>query len=94
MVKKPLEMQEAQPLGQKDPLEEEMAPHSSILAWEIPWIRKLGRLQSTGLQSQSELSTQAHSIPSYMRTTSSLLPGGSDGKESVCNVGDLGSIPG
>ena len=27
----------AQPLGQEDPLEEEMATHSSILAWEIPW---------------------------------------------------------
>ena len=94
VVKKPPEMQEAQSLGQKDPLEEEMAPHSSILAWEIPWIRKPGRLQSMGLQSQTELSTQTHSIPSYMRTTSSLLPGGSDGKESVCNAGDLGSIPG
>ena len=81
-------------LGREDPLEKEMATHSSILAWEIPWIRKPGRLQSMGLQSQTELSTQTHSIPSYMRTTSSLLPGGSDGKESVCNAGDLGSIPG
>ena len=36
-------------LGQKDPLEEEMTTHSSILAWEIPWT-KPAELQSTGLQ--------------------------------------------
>ena len=33
-------------LGQEDPLEREMATHSSILAWEIPWTDKSGRLQS------------------------------------------------
>ena len=32
------------------PLEREMATHSSILAWEIPWTEDPGRLQSTGLQ--------------------------------------------
>ena len=37
-------------LGQKDPLEEEMATHSSILAWRIPWTEEPGGLQSTGLQ--------------------------------------------
>ena len=37
-------------LGQEDPLEEEMATHSSILAWEIPRTGELGRLQSVGLQ--------------------------------------------
>ena len=40
----------AQSLGQEDPLEEEMATHSSILAWEIPRAEEPGRLQSTGLQ--------------------------------------------
>jgi hypothetical protein len=35
-----------QPLGQEDPLEVEMATHSSILAWEIPWTEGLGGLQS------------------------------------------------
>ena len=35
-------------LGQEDPLEEGMATHSSILAWEIPWTEKPGRLQSIG----------------------------------------------
>ena len=35
-------------LGQEDPLEEEMATHSSILAWKITWMEEPGRLQSTG----------------------------------------------
>ena len=39
-----------QSLGGEDPLEEEMATHSSILAWEIPWPEELGGLQSMGLQ--------------------------------------------
>ena len=34
--------------GLEDPLEEEMAAHSSILAWRIPWTEELGRLQSMG----------------------------------------------
>ena len=37
-------------LGQEDPLEKEMATHSSILAWRIPWIAEPRRLQSMGLQ--------------------------------------------
>ena len=37
-------------LGQEDPLEKEMATHSSILAWRIPWIEEPGRLQSMRLQ--------------------------------------------
>ena len=39
-----------QSLGREDPLEEETAPHSSILAREIPWTEKTGTLQSMGLQ--------------------------------------------
>ena len=39
-----------QSLGQEDPLEKEMATHSSILAWRIPWMEELGGLQSMGLQ--------------------------------------------
>ena len=38
-------------LGQEDPLEKEMATHSGILAWEIPWTEEPGRLQSMGSQS-------------------------------------------
>ena len=37
-------------LGWEDPLEKEMATHSSILAWRIPWMEEPSRLQSTGLQ--------------------------------------------
>ena len=37
-------------LGWEDPLEKEMATHSSILAWKIPWTEELGGLQSMGLQ--------------------------------------------
>ena len=37
-------------LGQEDPLEKEMATHSSVLAWKIPWMEKPGRLQSMGSQ--------------------------------------------
>ena len=37
-------------LGQEDPLEKEMATHSSILTWRIPWRDEPDRLQSTGLQ--------------------------------------------
>ena len=37
-------------LGWEDPLEKEMAAHSSILAWKIPWIAEPGRLPSMGSQ--------------------------------------------
>ena len=54
-VKHPLamsEMQEmwVQSLGEEDPLEEEIATHSSMLAWKIPWAEESGGLQSTGSQ--------------------------------------------
>ena len=39
-----------QSLSQEDPQEEEMATHSSILTWEIPWTKELGRLQFMGSQ--------------------------------------------
>ena len=44
MVKSPPAMQEIQSLGWEDPLEKEMATHSSILAWEIPCTEKTGGL--------------------------------------------------
>ena len=55
MVKNPPAMQEPQEtwvlsLGWKDPLEEGMATHSSVLAWRIPWTEESGGLQSMGLQ--------------------------------------------
>ena len=52
MVKNPSAMLETwvQSLGWEDPLEEEMATHSSILAWRIPCTEEPGELQSMGLQ--------------------------------------------
>ena len=49
-------------LGQEDPLEEEMATHSSIFAWEIPWTEKPGGPQSMGSQSQVWLSVNTHTL--------------------------------
>ena len=56
VVKNPPAMQKmrlepwVQSLGQEDPLEKEMTTHSSILAWEIPWTKEPGGLQSMGSQ--------------------------------------------
>ena len=59
-------------LGQKDPLEEGMEPHSSVLAWEIPWTEEPGGQHSIGLQSVgynwSDLSTHEQSILSLFLT--------------------------
>ena len=45
-----LQEMQIQSLGKEDLLEEEMATHSSILAWEIPWTEESGGLQSLGSQ--------------------------------------------
>ena len=52
MVKNPPAIEETrvQSLGREDPLEKEMAPHSSTLAWELPWTEESGGLQSLGPQ--------------------------------------------
>ena len=42
---------QVQSLGQEDPLKKELATHSSILAWKIPWIEEPGGLQAMGLLS-------------------------------------------
>ena len=56
MVKNLSAMQETQEtLGQEDPLEEEMATHSSIRAWKIPQTEEPGGLQSMGSQSRTQL---------------------------------------
>ena len=41
-------------LGQEDAMEKEMATHSSILGWKIPWTKEPGELQSMGLQSWTQ----------------------------------------
>ena len=51
-----------QSLGREDPLEKEVAPDSSILAWRIPWTEEPGGLQSMGSQSQTETTLHAGSV--------------------------------
>ena len=61
MVKRLPTMRETrvQSLGQKDPLEKEMATHSSILAWRIPWTEEPGGLQSMG-HKESDTTERLH----------------------------------
>jgi len=51
-AKQEMQKTQVQSLGCEDPLKEEMATHSSILAWKIPWTEEPGGPQSIGLQSQ------------------------------------------
>ena len=46
-------------LGREDPLEKEMATHSSTIAWKIPWMEEPGRLQSMGLK-ESDTTERLH----------------------------------
>ena len=50
MVKNTMQEMQFRSLGWEDPLEKEMATHSSILAWEILWTEEPGGLQSMGLE--------------------------------------------
>ena len=47
-------------MGREDPLEKEMATHSSTPAWKIPWMEKPDRLQTMGSQSRTRLSDITH----------------------------------
>ena len=65
-------------LSWEDPLEKEMATHSSTLAWKIPWMEEPGGLQSMGLQSRTRLSDftftfHFHALEEDMATHSSVL---------------------
>ena len=62
-------------------MEKDMATHSSILAWRIPGMREPGGLPSMGSHSLWPLPLLG-------------FPGGSDSKESACNAGDPGLVPG
>ena len=50
-------------LGREELLKEEMATHSSILAWKIPWTEEPARLQSTGSQKELDTTGQLHFRP-------------------------------
>ena len=62
-----------QSLGQKTLLEQEMATHPSILAWETPRTEEPGRLQSMGSQSQARLSSSAQQSTKVAKTRRTLL---------------------
>ena len=51
---------QVQSLGREDPLEKEMATHSSILAWKIPWAEEPGGLQSTVGGKESDTTKRLH----------------------------------
>ena len=73
MVKRLIAMQETRvrPLGWEDPLEKEMATHSSTLAWKIPQTEEAGRLQSMG-QKESDMTEQLHFSFTFLPITLSL----------------------
>ena len=82
-------MQETQvlSLGQEDPLEEKMATHSSILAWEIPWTEEPVGLYSMGSQSQTWLRdwthTHTHTLGKLFNLWEPLFPCSQSGKNGV-----------
>ena len=61
LLKQETQETQVQSLNWEDPLEKEMATHSSILAWRIPWTEEPGGLQSMGSQRVTQLSMNAHS---------------------------------
>ena len=75
-----------QSLGQEDPLEKEMATHSSILAWKIPWTQEPGRLQSMGSLGVGHDRATSLSLFTFMhwrrkwQATPVFLPGESQGR--------------
>ena len=71
-----------QSLGREDPLEEEMATHSRILAWRIPWTEEPGRLQSMGSQRVGR--DQANDTFTFRD-----FPGGPGLRLHVSNAGDV-----
>ena len=83
-----------QSLGQEDPLEKEMATHSSILAWKIPWTEEPGRLQSMGSLRVGHDWAISLSLFTFMhwrrkwQPTPVFLPGESQGRGSLvgCRV--------
>ena len=78
-----------QSLGWEDPLEKEMAIHSSILAWKIPWTEEPGRLQSVGSLRVGHNLVTLLSIFTFMhwrrkwQRTPVILPGESQGQGSL-----------
>ena len=87
-------------LGREDPLEKEMATHSSTLAWKIPWMEEPSRLQSIGSQRVGHdwATSQVHWFPKVKQKSKDSdnggFPGGPVVKNLPCNARDTDSIPG
>ena len=70
-----MQKMQVQSLGQEDPLEKEMATHSSISVWKIPWTEETGGLQSIGWQRVEHYWTTEHThSPSDLITTTIPFP--------------------
>ena len=65
---------QARSLGQEDPLEKEMATHSSILSWRTPWTEEPGKVQSLSLQSVGHHWATNTFTPSHAPPESRILP--------------------
>ena len=81
---------------QDEKLEKAMAPHSSTLAWKIPWTEEPGRLQSVGSLSRTQLSDftftfHFHTLEKEMATHSSVLAWGIPGTGEPCGLPSMGS---
>ena len=77
-----------QSLGWEDPLEKEMATHSSTLAWKIPWTEEPGRLQSMGSQRVWHDWVTSLSFFFFLLQMSRWRPSGPSGKFQLTGVSD------
>ena len=83
-------------LDWQDPLEKEMANHSSILAWRIPWMEEPGRLQSMGLRTVRHNWATSLSLFTFIhwrrkwQSTAVFLPGKSHGQRSLVGYSPWG----
>ena len=71
-IRLPMQKIQVRSLGQKDPLEKEMATHFSILAWKLPWTGEPGRLQTTGMQSWTRLGQRRSTAQQHQLLTENL----------------------
>ena len=76
-------------LGREDPLEKEMATHSSVLAWKIPWD---GEAWQATVHRVTKSQTQLNGL--HFHTLSRDFPGSPVVMNTSSNSGDTGSIPG
>ena len=70
-------------LGREDPLEKEMATHSSTLAWKIPWTEEPGRLHLWG-RKESDTTEGLHFLSSFTRIYGMCVYVQGCGKDAVC----------